>query len=48
MRMEKDEANLDEKEWLEEVLRMEEGESTQIPAPPPNLKAKMPTREESW
>ena len=48
MRMEEEGANLDEKEWLETVLRMEEGVSTPTPKPSPNLKAKMPTGEESW
>jgi hypothetical protein len=46
MRMEANGAFLDENEWLEEVLRIEEGVSTPIPAPPPNLKAKKPTGEE--
>ena len=48
MKMEEYGANIDEQEWLEEVLRMEEGESTPTPAPPPNLLAKMPTGEEPW
>ena len=48
MRMENDGAFLDEKEWLEEVLKMEEGVSNPTPAPPPNLMAKMPTGEEPW
>ena len=48
MRMEEDGSYLDEREWLEEVLRMEEGESAPTPAPPPNLPAKMLTGEEPW